>query len=225
MKPKVLITGPSGMGKTTLAKYLAERFNVPFINVGMVSNICKCHGLKTHKEVIEYSKENPNMGGQLQIELMASRSTMFFKHQASGFVTDRGPIDSLVYSELQVAQYMPEGNHRFMEFMIKQATSDIRAFTHVILIPWIDGWEIENDGVRVVDPEFQKQCSEIYLHYISKFSQSGITALKAATNIFITKSYYPHFMVLKEYNFKERQKACQTFFQITNVENNFSYIQ
>lgn len=222
MKPKILITGPSGMGKTTLAKHLAEKFGLPYLSIGILDNVCKCHGLKTHQDIIDYSKKHPLFGGQLQMELMAIRSHKFNQYKNEGFVTDRGPIDSLVYSELQVVRYMGDNSHVFMESLYKRALSDLRIFTHVILIPWIDGWEIEDNGVRVVDSNFQKECSDLYLHYISKITNSSLTSIREVRNTMITRSFYPHYMILKEEDYSFRIDKCKTFFQLTNAEVNIS---
>lgn len=175
MNPRILITGPSGMGKTTLANWVAGSWQIPFVSVSLIKNVCKCYGLKTHEDVIRFSKNNPDKGLLLQLELISERANKFQQHQLSGYVTDRGHIDSIVYTEMQSLKYMGNNESHLINPIYQIAKTIAQQFTHVIFIPWIEGWEIEDDKVRVVDSEFQFNVSLKYETILREFNTEFIT--------------------------------------------------
>jgi len=179
MNTNILITGPSGMGKTTLAKWVAEHYHIPFINHSIMDFIPVEENIKTHKEWIQLSKTKPDLALQCQLNLLMGRANSFYDHLAKGFVTDRGHIDSLVYTSTQCSPSTnPEYN--ILNWMFKMSSRIHDLFTHVIFIPWIDGWELEDNNVRIIDPNYQKTISQKYETVLDLFSKHKVLTLETS---------------------------------------------
>lgn len=189
MSLRILITGPSGMGKTTLAKWLAEEYKIPFTSVSMIRDICKCSDVRNHQDIIEVGKNNPTAHLMLQWELIVERYSKFCENQLKGFVTDRGHIDSLVYTSSQTYSSNPSDFNKFINLAHKMK----ELFEYVIFIPYTPGWKVEDDGKRVANEKFQSDISDTFLYYYKLLG------------------YHTHnkSLILREHHFEKRkEKVC-----------------
>ena len=210
MKKRILITGPSGVGKTTLAQELSKVFNIPFVEVNMFKMVCPCYSdkIKTHQDLIDFMKLNPEAGAKMQFELLISRQIKFGDHYSTGFVTDRGHIDSWVYTSLQVVPYLKEGEFKkkFIEKLVKKFKSVHRLFTHIIYLPLQDDWEIEDNNKRVPDTEFQKKVDFIYRDVLRPYLRTESIYLDDIMDI------YPVVFEMGERDLDKRIEVCKSFF-------------
>ncbi len=102
---KLAFSGPSGLGKTTLCKFVTETMDVPWISVsagdlfteGDKGGLEEKFGYKGqgYKAVINLSAINPEFGAAFQKTLLKRRAELI--RTTPNFVIDRSPIDNVVY--------------------------------------------------------------------------------------------------------------------------------
>ena len=160
MQPRILITGPSGVGKTTLAKWVSEEYQIPFVSVSIIRDICKYNDITNHQQIIDLSSTNPELHDLMQWELWVTRINKFMEHQLSGFVTDRGHVDSLVYMSMQ-------GKPSSLPRFINGSKLVRNLFSHIIFIPMTPGWEVKDDKKRIANKEYQLRVSRVYVDILN----------------------------------------------------------
>lgn len=154
IKKKIFITGPSGMGKTTLAKYIEDRFHIPHISTS-ASKLWPKYGFKNHERAHQMSAIDPLKGLDYQFDILNERMKALVIEEE--WVCDRSPIDNFVYFMLSVAPYIPfEDTWGFIQ-KIKQAMS---MGNHLIIIPFTP--DIRLDGPnRIKNPYYHQMTSKI----------------------------------------------------------------
>lgn len=107
MKPQpIFLAGTSGIGKTTLANYIAAKYRIPFLN-GSSSVLWADYGIKSHTELLELGINNPKKGMDFQLELLDYREKLITGCNTH-FITDRSIIDNLVYFMFQNAPFLSD---------------------------------------------------------------------------------------------------------------------
>lgn len=166
---KIFITGTSGIGKTTLAQYIALKRRIPFVN-GSSTVLWKNYGINNHKELLQMGISNPQKGLEFQYDLLGYR-----EQAVSGldsFVTDRTPVDNLVYFLYQNAPYLSSGE---VEEYIKACKT---SFNHISGIHegdlkliyltrdffYGDSMELENDNKRIDNHYYQDMMDNLFQH-------------------------------------------------------------
>jgi predicted ATPase len=91
---RIAFSGASGTGKTTLANYVSERFEIPICPVGSRS-VAKSMGFDNPYDVDKAGKR-----AEFQFKLFADKCNWENEHLESGFVTDRTHFDNLAYCML-----------------------------------------------------------------------------------------------------------------------------
>lgn len=110
MENKILICGVSGIGKTTLAKYIAARYRIPFIS-GSSSQLWDEFGYGSHLDIIKGAINDPEKGKIFQEELLDIRNQLISDNHGS-LVSDRSVIDSIVYYLLQNSHLLSQVDNR-----------------------------------------------------------------------------------------------------------------
>jgi thymidylate kinase len=108
---RIFITGTSGVGKTTLAKFISQRFGLPYISTS-ASILWPKYGFTSHADALRKCMANPEIGFLYQREILSTRIEALVNEKE--FVTDRGPIDNLAYFLLQQAYHSDENNSLFI---------------------------------------------------------------------------------------------------------------
>lgn len=94
---KIFITGTSGIGKTTLAKYISARYRIPFIE-GSAKRLWEKYGISKHLDIFILPIEKQL---EFQHELLDLRESDVNKYE--DFVSDRSYVDNIVYFLIQNA--------------------------------------------------------------------------------------------------------------------------
>lgn len=159
-KPRIEISGPSGVGKTTLAKEIAKMYDIPFISTSGKSLWPK-YNIVNHEHLIDICNKDIGFSIRYQDELLDLRYTQLKEHDC--YVTDRGIMDNLVYFLLQNqtakhAEYM-----RYLERCKKYSkTLDSDIIQLGLNQTMLNLQPIEDDGNRIVNPLYQLMVHSVF---------------------------------------------------------------
>lgn len=161
---KIFISGPSGIGKTTMATHLAKEYNIPFIQ-GSSKVLWEKHGINSHKELIQKTNTDPDFGVNFQFELLEYRNKAIEGHES--FVTDRSPMDNLVYFMLQVSDKVDSDiTFKYMQMCRETYPKDyLQVFMGLNYDMCKKG--LEDDGFRVTNIYYQLMVNAIFDQIIS----------------------------------------------------------
>lgn len=177
------MAGPSGIGKTTLAKILSEDLNIPFLS-GSYSELVPSTKDVKHEDMI---KKNTQDILQEDIDLFRKRRDIF--NNTIEFISDRSFVDNIAYHINKLSYQIDESDITIFIDACIQSLNTIP--THLIFIPYradmVDSFKIEDNHKRIINPWYQIQ--------ISSLMTTIITQLLNKT--FMTKDNYKS-MVSKE---------------------------
>lgn len=179
---KVAFTGSSGAGKTTLVKFVEEKFNLNHIS-GSSGDILTeedklelmkdygYNGGHGHSGVIVESAKNPEYGIQNQWIIQHRRAEVIRNNV--DFVTDRSPIDNITYFVNQCG-FHPQVTDQEVEKFFKACARAWVGLSHVIYIKAVQPNEVENNGSRVANRYYQRTIDaqfEYWLnnHFLNKY--------------------------------------------------------
>ena len=91
---KIIISGHSGIGKTTLAREISSQYNIPFVTTSS-KMLWEKEGITSQEDIIKKSNIDPQWGIDFQCKLLQYRAEELGKYD--NYVTDRGTLDNLVY--------------------------------------------------------------------------------------------------------------------------------
>ena len=165
---KIAFSGPSGLGKTTLCKFVKENMGVPWTSVsagdlftaGDKQGLFNDFGYEGagHKAVINLSAINPEFGAAFQRTLLLRRAELIMN--TPEFVIDRSPVDNVVY---MLSQNGHNQSEEFIKKFIDEAREAYRELTHVIMIKYSpDIPAIEDNKSRVPNRYFQRTISDMF---------------------------------------------------------------
>ncbi len=142
---KIAFTGAGGTGKTTMAKYLAEKWRVPY--VGSVSReVMQSLGVESE------AAQEAMTGEQLltlQLAIYARRKEVLAQHTT--YVTDRCALDNYIYALRRCGSTLTEAQRAIWE---QGAVEDLYAHDLVFYAP-IGLFPTAHDGVRVTEISHQ----------------------------------------------------------------------
>lgn len=157
MDYKIMFAGVSGVGKTTLAKWLSETFDIEFIS-GSYSDLIPETKDMPHQEMINQDAETVF---RQDMQLLSARSKAC--RDAGEFVTDRSYLDSAAY-------FINKLSHRIAPCDLEHAIDSCkqllsRQCTHLIFIPYsvkfFKDWVIEDNNKRLLSKYYQFQVSQV----------------------------------------------------------------
>lgn len=165
MRKRILICGTSGIGKTTLAKLICERYKLPFIN-GSSTVLWDKYKIESHRDLLKMAIDEPQKGLDFQYELVDIRRRLTKDLEA--FVTDRSLVDNIVYFLYQNAPFLTfEQTEKYIDYchdtmsIIERKNCDLiyltRNFHKNDPQP-----EISSDGKRIINTYFQDMVDGIF---------------------------------------------------------------
>lgn len=190
---KIYISGTSGTGKTTLAKYLSMRYRIPFVS-SSAKEIWEQYGVKNHQELIAMTMKDPKLGLKFQNHLIEHRLEKL--EGLDQYVTDRGPLDNLVYFMSQCSSQLSEEDT--MNYI--QACRDAYplGFTQIYLTN--NPLEMEVDGYRIDNRYYQTMVDVLYMHYTQ------------VNTLFEPTEGVSPLYILPDWDWEKRVKAVETIF-------------
>lgn len=198
---KILICGTSGIGKTTLAKYVAEKYNIPFLN-GSSTVLWKKYGVTCHKELLLLGINEPEKGLEFQYELLDVRKKLLEGHDE--YVTDRSIVDNLVYFLYQNAPYVSDKEVReYIRYCLSTFSIYDRQNKWIFLTrQFYVGNEmpvITNDNKRIENNYFQDVINDIYDRVFEK------------RMLGLNLTHYGNYLKLRDYNWETRIEKVNNF--------------
>ncbi len=175
MEYKIALSGPSGLGKTTLCKFIETEFGIPHLSTSAGDILpqpekefmFRAFGYKGtgHKDVINLSAVEPAFGSHFQKVVLTSRISQILRNNS--FVIDRTPIDNVVYALSQVSHNESEA---FIKAFINQAQEAFERLTHVIQIRYSpDIPSIEDNRSRIPNVFYQRYISDVFSGVYSRY--------------------------------------------------------
>lgn len=134
---RIAFCGASGTGKTTIAKVVSQRLNLPLNPVGSRS-VASEMGYESPYDVDAFGRRS-----EFQHKLFKFKKEWEYKNKS--FVTDRTHIDNLAYSIVHdcVGTVTPE----FIEDVLRNSLN----YTHIFLFPVSSFLKTEQDKSRLHD--------------------------------------------------------------------------
>lgn len=154
---KINFTGVSGTGKTTLAKWIEEEFNVPFLS-GSYSDLVPNTKNMPHSDMIIQDAKTIY---EQDFQVLNLRNKLFSSHD--NYVSDRSYLDSAAYLINKLSHRIKEcDTENFLEIC---RVLTVKQITHLIFIPfdenYLKKWEIEDNHKRVLNRYYQWEVSEL----------------------------------------------------------------
>ncbi len=138
---RVAFAGPSGTGKTTLAKYIAERCSIPLNPVGARS-VAAAMGFASPYDVDKAGKR-----AEFQRRLIDEK--IAWETGRASFVTDRTPLDNIAYTAMHDVKAVSA-------LLLSDAVRATRRYTHVIRCTMDGFFAPGDDPARITDPTYHK---------------------------------------------------------------------
>lgn len=154
----ILLAGPSGVGKTTIANFLAQELGIKFIS-GSVSDLLPQTKDMAHADMLARDSKELYMEDYKILNLRKK----IFSNVEEPFVSDRSFLDSAAYFLYKQADKIPACEiEQFLELskMVTLQTTDC-----LILVDYtmdmFNNWVIENNHKRIISKYFQMEISRI----------------------------------------------------------------
>ncbi len=166
---KISISGHSGIGKTTLAKEISNRYGIPFVTTSS-KPIWEKHGIESQADIIQRSALDPQWGIQFQCDLINYRVAELSMYPK--YVTDRSLLDNWVYFIVNISAFTDTQTMRAYQSLVNQAGDGIYDESNIqihLASEWdmING-KIEMDGLRISNPYFQTMVNGVFEQSIER---------------------------------------------------------
>lgn len=145
MSMKIVLTGTSCVGKTTLANALSKELNLPVIEE-IARLLCQKKGLHNMAEAIDPSA--------LKWEILNEQINQ--ESKLKDFICDRSALDCWVFwQRWNLCQSMTEESEKYYHLAKEQT----KKYSHVIYIPPM--FTPEEDGFRWLNDDYRNQVDRI----------------------------------------------------------------
>lgn len=213
---KIQLTGCSGVGKTTLAKYIASEYDIPFIS-GSYSDLVPQTKDEKHADMIT---KDPKLIYEQDHQVLNLRHKQL--RNTFDFVTDRSYIDSIAYLINKLSIHLRGCD---IEAFITTCEALLeRECTHLIFVPFttkfLDEWEIEDNKKRVLNSYYQFQISQLIFGILDIFNfkesniKTWVVGEKSGTITLPMSKKKIKVLILDELDFTKRTKIVKNFLGI-----------
>lgn len=154
---KIMFAGPSGFGKTTLAKWISEQYNIPFES-GSVSDLIPQTKEVAHKDMLA---RDPKELYTEDFKILNLRNKLFSNKEQ--FISDRSYLDSAAYFLYKQGDKQPscEVEH-FIGLCSMLLTQQCDCLVFLNFIPeLVSEWVTEDNNKRITSNYFQVEISSI----------------------------------------------------------------
>lgn len=167
---RIMFVGPSGIGKTTLAKFIETKYGIPFIS-GSMSDLMPDTKEMHHAEFLRQEC------GELinkDYQLLNLRNKLFKDKET--FVTDRSYVDLAAYFIYKQSTNIPECEVDAFLDICKDLT--VQQCDLLIYLPLsmynMKGWPMEDNKKRIINRYYQAQMSDIMGNLLTQWSTLSV---------------------------------------------------
>lgn len=154
---RINLTGPSGMGKTTLAKWISETYQIPFIS-GSYSDLVPETAKMTHRDMISQDAKIIQLQDTQVLNLRRKAFDSF-----ETMVSDRSYLDSAAYFINKLSHRIPQCETEPFIEICRELTC--KQCDKVIFIPagvnHLKDWMMEDNQKRSTNLYFHIEISQV----------------------------------------------------------------
>lgn len=152
---RIMFYGPSGVGKTTMAKHISNKYGIPFIS-GSISDLIPKTKELSHLDMMNRDYKQIYIEDNQLFSLRAKN----LKNEPN-YVTDRSYLDIMAYHLVKISKGISECDTDVLLQNIAAAL--MRDCTHLIFVPMtkdmVKNWKMEDNDKRILNRYFQWQVS------------------------------------------------------------------
>lgn len=221
---RIQFAGPSGIGKTTMAKVLAEQYGIPFISGSYRDLVPETNDIP-HSDMIQLDARQIF---EQDVKLLNARNKTWGKYL--NLISDRSYVDSAAYLIQKLSHRIPQCDME--DFVEKCRILNLIQTTHLIFVEftreYFTKWEMEDNGKRIVNKFYQEQMSEImrsvvinhfgppkYTGYIQGSERSNL--VYTINGSYNDEEFTTNLLVLQEMDHNSRIKVINQFLTKTGV--------
>lgn len=213
---RIQLTGGSGIGKTTLAKWLATNYGIPFVS-GSYSDLVPSTRKEKHTLMIQ--KEAKKVFEQ-DIQLINARNKSL--QGENNYATDRSYVDSIAYAINKLSHRLPQCDIEHIEGICNTLLD--QQTTHLIFLPFdkehMDKWEMENNNKRITNVYYQFQVTQIIYGILKNmgYRKDKFLSWSVGQEVGYIRprpdSVELPVLTLREMDFEKRKKYTKKFLQV-----------
>lgn len=213
---KIMFTGVSGVGKTTIAKEVSEWMDIPFIS-GSYSDLVPETKDMPHSSMIQ---QDADTVFRQDMQVLNLRNKSFKVYDS--FVTDRSYFDSAAYFINKLSHRIPECDLDHAVGLCKMLLS--QQCTHLIFIPFsatfFNEWVTEDNNKRILSKYYQFQVSQIMYGLLELWGykpyntlQRFLLGINSGTMEIMGNEI--KVLVLDEMNYENRKSIIRNFLNLS----------
>lgn len=165
---RIQFAGPSGVGKTTLAKWLEETYEIPFVS-GSVSDLLPQTKEESHKDMLSHDKTELYTQ---DFQILNLRNKLY--SNKDNYVSDRSYLDSAAYFMYKQSGTIPQCEmEHFFELCKKCLVEQTDILIVIGFTPYmVKNWVMEDNNKRIMNKYFQAQISYIMKYILTEWGMS-----------------------------------------------------